>query len=181
MNQAWVDAVSKVVRAAASKAVFPGDADPLVDTLHKLVQKLYSVCHNDGPLGADGCPVCRAFRTEIAEKAREAAEKALADAIKQHVDVGGQLTKALALKTELEAKAKALAALAEASAKEAKNALDLFKGAAQQAAEENKERSELAKHYAEAKALLKVASEDRDTFLSKLKAAKDAAKRIVEG
>lgn len=60
----WQEQAAKVFRDVASRPVFPGDEDPLFPLFHKLVNRLYAECHNDGPIGKDGCAACRAHRVE---------------------------------------------------------------------------------------------------------------------
>lgn len=77
MTTEWFKQVSKVVRDEVAKPFLPGDPDPLVEVLKKVVSKLYAGCQNGGEYGADECPSCRALRTEQAEKEAKRLAKGL--------------------------------------------------------------------------------------------------------
>lgn len=73
MRANWYLEAVKAIRQEATKAPFPGDADPIEAVLDRYTSKLFSECANEGVLGADGCPTCRAYRTERAEATSVAA------------------------------------------------------------------------------------------------------------
>lgn len=68
----WLNEVVKTLRD--SRVPFPGDPDPALEVLERVVNKLYGECFNDLPVGTDGCPVCRAHQTERAQLAQKVAE-----------------------------------------------------------------------------------------------------------
>lgn len=70
----WFDEAVLAVEAARSQPKFPGEQSPVYAILDKLVNKLYSECHDGEDIGTGGCPVCRAWRTERAEQAEKAAD-----------------------------------------------------------------------------------------------------------
>ena len=135
----WLNDVVKVLRATPPP--LPGDEDPALKVLDRVVEKLYSTCWNDGPVGKDGCPVCRAYQTEeatrvatyykeanqelakVAEDATQAHEtaeaekEALAEALE---DVAGKAKKAIEeAKAASDAKETALVVRDEALAERA--------------------------------------------------------------
>ena len=77
----WLDEVVKVLRS--TPPAFPGEVDPAFAVLDKVVNKLYSECWNGGKLGGDGCAVCRAHKTEAAEKALAVAQSSFEEACKR--------------------------------------------------------------------------------------------------
>lgn len=69
----WFDDFVKLAEQKAKERNFPGEPSVLYPILDKLINKLYGECHNGGKVGEDGCPTCRAHKTEKAESERDSA------------------------------------------------------------------------------------------------------------
>lgn len=151
-KQDWLADVVKVLRA--TPPAFPGDPDPAFAVLEKAINYAYSTCFNGGEVGKDGCPVCRAYRTEVAE-ASAAVAVALAE------DARDSAAKANEAHDLAEAEKEALAeALEEAvdARKEAEKGLDAAAKAAWEASSqealEREERGSAQRNFAQAQKLL---------------------------
>jgi FtsZ-binding cell division protein ZapB len=83
----WIKDAVVAIEAAGKVPTFPGDTPAAEVAIEKLITKLFSECHNGGPLEGDGCPVCRAFKTERAEKRAEVAEKKASESEKKAADL----------------------------------------------------------------------------------------------
>lgn len=60
----WLDDACRAIQNVANTPTFPGEVPLSRRFVDKLITRLYGECHNDGKVGEDDCPTCRAWKTE---------------------------------------------------------------------------------------------------------------------
>lgn len=84
----WFDEATEAITAVAKQPAFPGDEPPVKGYLEKFLNRAFSECHNGGELGKDECPVCRALRTEKAERLTDEYAKVVESQLEEIGELG---------------------------------------------------------------------------------------------
>lgn len=63
----WFEQAAKVLGEVGARTPFPGQDPEVYKVMEQLLGKFIGECHNGEEVGTDGCPACRAWRTEKAE------------------------------------------------------------------------------------------------------------------
>lgn len=149
MTTEWFKQVSKVVRDEVAKPFLPGDPDPLVEVLKKVVSKLYAGCQNGGEYGADECPSCRALRTEQAEKEVKSLTATLKGEVVNRTEWWNKFTQADSKVSGLQAEVDVLSQVVKAAGDDNNALVRLLGDSVADRTNLAQENGELRKHLAE--------------------------------
>jgi hypothetical protein len=155
----WFDEAVLAVEAARSQPKFPGEQSPVYVILEKLVNKLWGECHDGDVLGAGGCPVCRAFRTEHAEAFAAKSAQAYKDLAVREADTRRVLESVTA---DRDSQAQALATTKDALAV----SVQAFEDVQKELADMTRDFLEASKERGEAQAHVSRADRERDEALA---------------
>lgn len=166
----WLGDVAAAVEAAVKQPKFPGDGSFALPLLEKLVNKLFGECHNGGEVGRDGCPACRAHRTESAEAQRARVEAAYDDALHKLRHVEETLVATQALASDLTEKVRVGEDATKFALQNEKKFLAQFDVQNAQLVAAATERGELLKHLEEQKEALQQVQQYTEHLEQRIKA-----------
>jgi len=176
----WFDEAVEAITAAAKQPSFPGDEPPVRGYVEKLVNRVFAECHNGGEVGKDECPVCRAMRTEKAERLRDEYAKVVQG---QSFDLNEMGVKVQGLEAKLSEAAQKIVALGM-SVESLKALCDDWAGRFNQAHAAELSLKDMVRSQAETLSQLQRVNVDQGeavrVFEQRLKKMKDLVKEVLE-